>query len=80
MSKQTRKQEAPKDSKAPTHVLFHIKERSEDKAFWNEIAVGWANADGSVNLRTNVGAILLPDQVYQLRTRKERNGEAERSD
>lgn len=75
MSKQTHKQETPKDIKAPTHALFHIEERGEDKAFWSEVAVGWENADGSVNLRTNVGAILLPGQVYQLRTRAARNGE-----
>ncbi|MDZ4078515.1 MULTISPECIES: hypothetical protein [Hydrocarboniphaga] len=80
MTKQTRKQEAPKESKAPTHALFHIEERgADDKAFWTEVAVGWENQDGSVNLRTNVGAILVPGHVYQLRTRTARN-ESERSE
>lgn len=78
MTKQTRKQEAPKDSKAPTHALFHIEEREADKAFWTEVAVGWENQDGSVNLRTNVGTILLPGHVYQLRVRTARNGGEDR--
>ena len=77
MSKQAPKQEAPKEAKAPTHALFHIEERAHDKSFWSEVAVGWENGDGSVNLRTNVGAILLPGQVYQLRTRQARNGTTE---
>ena len=79
-TQQTPKQETPKDSKAPNYALFHIEERGEQKAFWSEVAVGWKNADGSVNLRTNVGAILLPGQTYQLRTRAARNGNPERSE
>lgn len=79
-NEQTPKQDAPKQAKVPTHALFHIEERGEQKAFWNEVAVGWKNADGSVNLRTNVGAVLLPGQTYQLRTRQARNGNGERSE
>lgn len=79
-TQQTPKQETPKQAKGPTHALFHIEERGEQKAFWSEVAVGWKNADGSVNLRTNVGAVLLPGQAYQLRTRKARNGNGESSE
>ena len=68
-----------KDTKAPatngnqpTHALYHIEARGEDKNYWSEIAVGWVNKDGSVNLRTNVGAVLLPGQSYQLRQRQEK--------
>ncbi|MDB5986771.1 MAG: hypothetical protein JWR16_1824 [Nevskia sp.] len=78
MTKQAQKAEAQKDTKAPTHALFHIEERDDDgKAFWSEVAVGWENQDHSINIRTNVGAVLLPGQVYQLRIRKERNGSTE---
>ena len=81
MSKLSPKQEAPKESKAPTHTLFHIEERGTDqKAFWSEVAVGWENTDGSVNLRSSVGAILLPGQAYQLRSRPARNGNTEHSE
>jgi hypothetical protein len=78
MTKQTQ-QQAPKETKAPTHVLYHIEERKDDKAFWTEVAVvGWTNADGSINLRTRSGAMLLPDHDYQLRARKERSGAEDR--
>lgn len=80
MTKQAQKAEVPKDAKAPTHALFHIEERKGDKGFWTEVAVGWANQDGSINLRTNVGAILLPEQVYQLRTRQARSGNGDNSE
>jgi len=81
MSKQTPKQPAPTDSKAPTHTLFHIEERGQDKkSFWTEIAVGWVNADGSVNLRSNCGAILLPEHNYQLRARLAKSESSERGE
>jgi len=80
MTKQAQKSEGPKDTKAPTHALFHIEERKEDKGFWTEVAVGWANQDGSINLRTNVGALLLPGQAYQLRTRQARSGNGENNE
>ncbi|MDB5973338.1 MAG: hypothetical protein JWR07_98 [Nevskia sp.] len=73
MSNEARKPEAPTESKAPTHSLFHIEERKGKKPFWTEIAVGWENADGSVNVRTKIGAILLPDHDYQLRVRTQRD-------
>lgn len=78
MSKQQNTKTAPAttDSKIPTHVLYHVEDRGEEKSFWSEIAVGWINKDGSVNLRTNVGAILIPGQSYQLRTRPEKKDAA----
>lgn len=72
MTKQNAKQDAPKDNAAPTHGLYHIEERQNEKSLWTEVAVGWENRDGSINLRTRCGAILLPGQSYQLR-RKERD-------
>lgn len=79
MTKQPQKTEASKDPKAPTHTLYHIEERKDDKAFWTEVAVvGWTNSDGSINLRTRSGVVLLPDHDYQLRARKERNGSEDR--
>jgi len=81
MSKQTPKQPVQNDSKAPTHAFFHIEDRGPDKkAYWTEIAVGWVNADGSVNLRTSCGAILLPDHNYQLRTRPAKTESSERGE
>jgi hypothetical protein len=71
MTKQTNKPEA--QPKAPTHTLFHIEERKDEKSFWTEVAVGWVNQDGSINVRTSAGALLLPGHDYQLRPRSERN-------
>lgn len=73
MSKQAPKQEAPREAKVPTHTLFHIEERRDDKSFWTEVAVGWVNQDGSINIRTSAGALLLPGHDYQLRARGDRN-------
>ncbi len=78
MTKQAQ-QQAPKEAKAPTHVLYHIEERKNDQAFWSEVGiVGWINTDGSINLRTRSGAVLLPGHDYQLRARKERSGAEDR--
>jgi hypothetical protein len=78
MTKQARQAEALKDARAPTHTLFHIEERKDAKPFWTEIgAVGWENSDGSINIRTKTGVLLLPGHDYQLRARKERNGSTE---
>ena len=69
MANDTPDQEAPQ-TKTPTHVLFHIEDRGPGKqAFWTEIAVGWENVDGSINIRTRIGALLLPGHGYQLRLR-----------
>lgn len=75
MSKQDQKA-APKSAEssenkggAPTHGLFHIEDPRKEgvKGKWTEIAVGWQNADGSINVRARAGAILQIGQSYQLR-------------
>lgn len=60
-------------SKAPTHVLYHIAEKGEgqDKSYWTEIGAGWINGDGSVNIRSRTGTVLLPGESYQLRVKPE---------
>jgi hypothetical protein len=70
MTKQTHKPDT--QPKAPTHTLFHIEERRDDKSFWTEVAVGWLNQDGSVNIRSSAGTLLLPGHDYQLRPRADR--------
>jgi hypothetical protein len=77
MTKQAQKTEVPKEGRVPTHALFHMEERKGDKWFWTEIAAGWENEDGSVNIRTHVGAMLLPGQAYRLRSRQAKNGSEE---
>ena len=65
--------QAASSGNAPTHSLYHVEDRGEgEKSFWSEIGVGWVNKDGSINLRTKTGALLLPDHSYQLRARTEK--------
>lgn len=36
----------------PSHRIFQVEDRGKDaKAFWREVGVGWANSDGSVNMK-----------------------------
>ncbi len=39
---------------APTHVIWHIRDREGKKAFWTEIGVGFTNRDGSIALKINL--------------------------
>ena len=39
---------------APTHAIWHIRDREGKKAFWTEIGVGFTNRDGSVTLKLNL--------------------------
>lgn len=35
-----------KTSKAPTHSVYHVRERQGQKGFWTRIGAAWAHADG----------------------------------
>ena len=39
---------------APTHAIWHIRDREGKKAFWTEIGVGFTNRDGSITLKMNL--------------------------
>ena len=39
---------------APTHAIWHIRDREGKKAFWTEIGVGFTNRDGSITLKLNL--------------------------
>jgi hypothetical protein len=41
-------------SGAPTHAIWHIRDREGKKAFWTEIGVGFTNRDGSIALKMNL--------------------------
>ena len=41
-------------SGAPTHAIWHIRDREGKKAFWTEIGVGFTNRDGSITLKMNL--------------------------
>jgi hypothetical protein len=41
-------------SGAPTHAIWHIRDREGKKAFWTEIGVGFTNRDGSITLKLNM--------------------------
>ncbi len=41
-------------SAAPTHAIWHIRDREGKKAFWTEIGVGFTNRDGSIALKLNL--------------------------
>jgi hypothetical protein len=65
MAKQT--ETAPTTgTNGPTHRLYHI-DSSGEKNIWTDVAVGWLNQDGSINLKSRSGAVLLPGQSYQIR-------------
>jgi hypothetical protein len=33
-------------SKAPSHHIYHVRDREGGKAFWTRIGAAWAHADG----------------------------------
>jgi hypothetical protein len=41
-------------SGAPTHAIWHIRDREGKKGFWTEIGVGFTNRDGSITLKLNL--------------------------
>ncbi|HEY4364926.1 MAG TPA: hypothetical protein VGN17_28435 [Bryobacteraceae bacterium] len=34
-------------SKAPSHVVYHVRDAKSGKGFWNRIGSAWAHADGN---------------------------------
>jgi hypothetical protein len=36
----------PATSKAPTHVVYQVRDRENGKSFWTRIGSAWAHADG----------------------------------
>jgi hypothetical protein len=41
-------------SGAPTHTIWHIRDREGKKGYWTEIGVGFTNRDGSITLKLNL--------------------------
>jgi len=42
-------------AKAPTHVVYHVRDREGGKSFWTRIGSAWAHADGrGFNLQVDV--------------------------
>ena len=33
-------------SKAPSHIVYHVRDREGQKGFWTRIGAAWAHADG----------------------------------
>ena len=57
---------------APTHAIWHIRDREGKKAFWTEIGVGFTNRDGSVTLKLNL--VPLDGGMIQVRVIEPRDG------
>jgi hypothetical protein len=36
----------PTNSKLPTHIAYHVRERAGSESFWTRIGSAWAHADG----------------------------------
>lgn len=36
----------PTSGKAPSHAIYHVRDRDGKKAFWTRIGSAWAHADG----------------------------------
>ncbi len=34
------------DSKAPSHIAYHVREREGKKGFWTRLGSAWPHADG----------------------------------
>ena len=32
--------------KAPSHIVYHVRDRNGQKGFWTRIGAAWAHADG----------------------------------
>lgn len=37
---------SPTTNKAPTHFVYHVRERQTGKAFWTRLGAAWPHADG----------------------------------
>lgn len=40
------KTKQPANSKAPTHIAYHVRDRAGSESFWTRIGNAWAHADG----------------------------------
>lgn len=63
---------------APTHAIWHIRDREGKKAFWTEIGVGFTNRDGSVTLKLNL--VPLDGGMIQVRAIEPRDRERDGRD
>jgi hypothetical protein len=64
---------------APTHAIWHIRDREGKKAFWTEIGVGFTNRDGSITLKLNL--VPLDGGMVQVRAIEPRDhGPRDRDD
>lgn len=36
----------PANSKTPTHIAYHVRERAGSESFWTRIGSAWAHSDG----------------------------------
>lgn len=34
------------NSKTPSHIVYHVRDRNGQKGFWTRIGAAWAHADG----------------------------------
>ena len=46
MSDNTNTNEQATTGKAPSHIVYHVRDREGRKAFWTRIGSAWAHGDG----------------------------------
>ena len=63
---------------APTHAIWHIRDREGKKAFWTEIGVGFTNRDGSITLKLNL--VPLDGGMIQVKPIEPRDRSFDRDD
>lgn len=67
---------------APTHAIWHIRDREGKKAFWTEIGVGFTNRDGSITLKMNLvpldGGMMMVKSIEIRDRRDERDDDYRR--
>ena len=67
---------------APTHAIWHIRDREGKKAFWTEIGVGFTNRDGSITLKMNLvpldGGMMMVKPIEIRERRDERDDDYRR--
>lgn len=74
MSTKSKPQAEATTPKRPTHNVFAVNEKGEDRKEWIEIGAAWAHADGQ-GFNILLKALPLPGAQIVMRTPREKSGE-----
>ncbi len=74
MNTKTKRQAETTAPKRPTHNVFAVNDKGEDRKQWVEIGAAWAHSDGD-GFNILLKAMPLPGAQIAMRTRRESDSE-----